>query len=412
MKTITVTELNNQIKSVLEATFEYVSVEGEVSNVTYHRSGHLYFSIKDESSTIRCVMFRGNLSRIKFRVESGMSIIVSAALSVYTPRGEYQLNCFNIEPSGQGALNKAYEQLKTKLEAKGFFDKANKKPLPKLPKKVAIITSATGAAIEDMLRVANKRWRLLKITLFDTVVQGEISGNNIAKNIQKADSLGFDVIIVGRGGGSIEDLWGFNEEVVANAIFRAKTPIISAVGHEIDYVISDFVADVRAATPSAAMEILLPDFVEVLNYLDIQEEKISNLFFNLLQTKEKELKHLLELLHSKSPTLKISHMLKEVDSLKSRMLQLFSYFVSSKESELLPLFKSLKANTNFFITSKKNELEILLQKILLQNPKEKLLPNTAQIVKDNKSITLLEINIDEMFYLIDSKTKIKAKRVS
>lgn len=290
---LNVSGLNNQIKSLLETTFMHVSVEGEVSRITYHTSGHLYFTLKDENSSISCVMFRGNNMKMKFRLEEGMAIVLHGSVSVYAPRGSYQINATRIEPAGEGALSLAYEQLKKKLHAKGYFE--NKQPIPKHIKHIAIVTSATGAAIQDMLRVAQKRWPLVKITLLDTIVQGEGCGEGIASNIKRADALHVDVIIIGRGGGSIEDLWGFNEEVVADAVFTCKTPIVSAVGHEIDYVISDFVADLRAPTPSAAIEMILPDSAEVLMRLDSMSEQMSSYMRRILYNKTESLAYLKKL---------------------------------------------------------------------------------------------------------------------
>lgn len=284
---ISVSVLNEQIKGILETTFSNVYVEGEVSNLTYHNSGHIYFSIKDDkipqergqTSTISCVMFRGNAQYLKFKLEMGQKIVISGNLTVYTPRGNYQLLASKIEPSGVGALSLAYEQLKTKLQIKGYFDKSIKKQLPSFPDELYIITSNTGAAIEDMKKVLSHRYPLAKMILLTTLVQGESAKESIVKNIRKADYLASandkkSIIIVGRGGGSVEDLWAFNEEIVADTIFESSTPIISAVGHENDFVISDFVADLRASTPSNAIEISTPDINELRVYVD----SISNDF--------------------------------------------------------------------------------------------------------------------------------------
>ena len=253
MQTLSVSSLNEQIKTLLESTFTRVLVEGELSRVTCHNSGHIYFTLKDASSSIKAVMFKGNASKLKFELQEGLKVILDGAITLYKPRGEYQINCFSIQPSGHGALALAYEQLKERLSSKGYFDSARKKPLVKFPKKIALITSATGAALQDMLRVANSRYRAIEIDIYDVLVQGESAAPAIVKALGLADAKGYDVIVMGRGGGSIEDLWAFNEEIVADAIFKAKTPIVSAVGHEIDWVISDFVADLRAPTPSAAV---------------------------------------------------------------------------------------------------------------------------------------------------------------
>ena len=294
MRAISVTELNNQIKSVLDSHFEVVLVKGEVSKVTYHTSGHLYFTLKDESSSINCAMWRSNLKKLKFELKSGDEVFVYGAVNLYVPRGEYKLIATDIEPVGVGALQIAFERLKEELLKLGYFDESKKKSIPKFPKRIAIITSETSAALQDMLRIAKKRWLLSKFYLFNVLVQGEGAAEDIARKIEIADNFkfddnrGFDLIIVGRGGGSKEDLWAFNERVVADAIYKASTPIISAVGHEIDYLISDFVADKRAATPSNAMEIALPDKNEILMFLDEKFKELFNLMSNIFAKKDFE----------------------------------------------------------------------------------------------------------------------------
>ena len=272
LEPLSVSALNAQIKSLLEATFVEVFFQGEISNFTLHKaSGHLYFSLKDSQSSIRCVMFKGNAKSLRFSPENGAQVIIKGALSVYAPRGDYQVICHSLIESGSGSLSAQYEALKKRLESKGYF--ASKKPLPPFPKKIALLTSLSGAALQDMKRVASTRWNLTKLVALDTLTQGAQAGGHIARNIAYVDSFfgtdnAFDIIVIGRGGGSMEDLQGFNEEIVAEAIFNARTPVVSAVGHEIDFVISDFVADVRAPTPSACMEIILPDRREWLLRLD------------------------------------------------------------------------------------------------------------------------------------------------
>ena len=289
MQTLSVSEVNAQIKGLLEATFIQVRVSGEVSNFTHHSSGHLYFTIKDKESALKCVMFRGNAMKLKFQIQEGMELTLEGAISVYAPRGEYQLNCAKAYPNGIGELTLAYEQLKESYAKKGYF--ANKKSLPKFPKKIALLTSSTGAVLHDMLRVAQKRWNLVEFVVLNTLVQGEGAKESIANNIKVADTLGVDCIVLARGGGSLEDLWAFNEPLVIEAIFNAKTPIVSAIGHEPDVVLSDFVADLRAPTPSAAMEQLLPDQNEWLMLLDSTQERLNKLLNGILQSKAVQIKN-------------------------------------------------------------------------------------------------------------------------
>jgi len=438
MKPITVTQLNNQIKSILESHFEIVLVEGEVSKAVYHTSGHLYFTIKDETSSLNCAMWKNNLSKLKFKVKPGEKVLVYGAINLYVPRGEYKLIAQSIEPSGIGALQLAFEQLKEELSKLGYFNEENKKPLPKFPKKIAIVTSATAAALQDMLRIANKRWRLTKFYLFDTLVQGELAAEDIAKKIKMADDYvfedgsKFDLIIVGRGGGSKEDLWPFNERVVADAIFNATIPVISAVGHEIDYLISDFVADKRASTPSNAIEIALPDSNEILMMID---DMINNFNFkmqNIISKKEKSLIHLLEIYKANSIENRLNMKLNEIEILQNKFINEFRAILNIKtnqleslKNELLsfsPLKKIehlqkeitlLKENfNNFFegvLSGKEKEYFSLKEAFKTLNPEKRQKKGFAEIVKNNKKIALEDIKTGDIFNIQNAKTKIEVK---
>jgi len=398
-KAISVSQLNEQLKALLETTFSHVYVEGEISNLTYHNSGHIYFSIKDESSTISCVMFRGNASRLKFRLELGAKIIIMGAITVYTPRGNYQLLCNSIEPSGVGALALAYEQLKTKLQIKGYFNKANKKELPKYPKIIYVITSNTGAAIQDMKKILSIRYPLCKMVLLSCIVQGENSKDNIALNIAKADLLANtnlsykineQIIIVGRGGGSIEDLWAFNEEIVANAIYECKTPIISAVGHENDFVISDFVADIRASTPSNAIEIATPNINDLRLLSDNIYNDLQNNFKSIVYNKEQELNHLYKSFKLNSISSKFEFIKSNINQIKQNLNQVF--------------FQKL---------NEKNQIISLLMNSFLQNnPSSKLKESYVQVTKDNKLINIDSLKINDNIVLQSLKNTFKCKIVS
>ncbi len=388
---ITVSTLNIQIKSLLETTFIQVYVEGEISNLTYHNSGHIYFSIKDESSTVSCVMFKGNTKYLKFQLENGLKVVITGSLTVYAPRGNYQILCNKIEPSGQGALAFAFEQLKTKLEAKGYFDSTHKKILPKYPKKIAIVTSQTGAAIEDMKKVAQNRWPLVEFILVPTLVQGEGSAFDIANSIKYADKLACDIMIVGRGGGSIEDLWAFNEEIVANAIYEANTPIISAVGHEVDYLISDYVADIRAATPSNAIEIALPDINEHRIYLDSLENEFNSRFKNILNRKEQELFTMKRLFEQNSIESRFSYIQSEIKLLNSSFNTNLSQKILSSKNEIDVLKNTFK-NSYFMILSKsQSQIELLKSNFEMNHPDKKDKNGFVQITKNNKIISFDEL---------------------
>ncbi len=388
---ISVSSLNAQIKSLLETTFIKVYVEGEISNLTYHNSGHVYFSVKDSSSTISCVMFRGNAKYLKFQLEVGQKVVITGNITVYAPRGNYQLLCSKIEPSGQGALALAFEQLKNKLEQKGYFTPEVKKQLPKYPKKIALVTSPTGAAIEDMKKVAHHRWPLVEFILIPALVQGEGSAYDISQSIKYADSLNCDIMIVGRGGGSIEDLWSFNEEIVANAIYEAKTPIISAVGHEVDYLISDFVADVRAATPSNAIEIALPDVNEHRIYLDSLANEYISKIKRVVEIKQQNLTNLRRLFEQNSLDSKFNFIESQIKLLKS-----------SFQAEISQKIVVANNDLNFLKTSFSNRIEqrhsqMQSQVTMLKNSYEQNHPNKkdkkgfVQITKNNKVISLEDL---------------------
>ena len=257
-KIYAVSEVTRMIKQELESAFPLLWVEGEISNFYRHQSGHLYFTLKDERSQLRAVMFRSMAQKVPFELENGLQVVSRGQINVYEPRGEYQLLVEVVEPKGKGALQLAFEQLREKLKKEGLFDPKFKKKLPLLPKKVGIVTSPRGAAIVDILRTIERRFARLHILVYPVRVQGEGAADEIVEGIDYLGRLpGIDAIIVGRGGGSIEDLWAFNEEKVARSIFSCSVPVISAVGHEIDYTIADFVADIRASTPSVAAEILI-----------------------------------------------------------------------------------------------------------------------------------------------------------
>ena len=392
---LSVSSLNEQIKSVLETTLSSVYVEGEISNLTYHSSGHIYFSIKDSKSNISCVMFRGNAQYLKFRLEVGAKVVISGNITVYTPRGNYQLLCQKIEPSGVGALALAYEQLKTKLQIKGYFDQSIKKQLPKFPNIIYVVTSNTGAAIEDMKKVLTHRYPLAKMILIPTLVQGEGAKESIVRGIKKADQLAQNIhnksiIIVGRGGGSIEDLWAFNEEIVADAIFTATTPIVSAVGHENDFVISDFVADIRASTPSNAIEITVPDINELRMYADTILNDFNQKLKTILYQKEQHLKH------TKSSF--------EQHSLKKRF-----EFVQATISQLQQQFNSTYLQT---LKVKKDDLNILQNSFFINSPEKKDKKGFVQLTKDNKIIDISNIKLKDIITLESSKCTVECEVIN
>ncbi|MEO8681180.1 MAG: exodeoxyribonuclease VII large subunit [Vicinamibacterales bacterium] len=291
---LTVTELSAAIRGLLETEFTNVWVEGEISNARVWNTGHLYFTLKDSASQIKGVMFRGTLRYLKFKPEDGLRVVARGKISVYEPKGEYQFVCEHMEPQGFGPLQLAFEQLKKKLQAEGLFEAARKRPLPALPRRIGLVTSIDGAALRDMVRVLRRRYPNAHLVIAATRVQGDGAAREIARALQLIGRVDFvDVIIVGRGGGSLEDLWAFNEEVVARAIAASPVPVISGVGHETDVTIADFVADLRAATPSAAAELVVRRKDEFFAHIDRLGDRLHHAVQHRLQRFESRL-HALE----------------------------------------------------------------------------------------------------------------------
>jgi exodeoxyribonuclease VII large subunit len=409
VRTLSVSALNEQIKGLLETSFNRILVEGELSRITFHNSGHIYFSIKDSSSILKAVMFRGNASRLKFQLVEGMKVILDGAITLYKPRGEYQINCFSIQPAGQGALSLAYEQLKEKLSLKGYFEVGIKKQLPKFPTKIALITSATSAALQDMVRVANSRYRILELVIYDVLVQGDTASDSIANAISIADKKDYDIIVIGRGGGSIEDLWAFNEEVVADAIFRATTPIVSAVGHEIDWVISDFVADQRAATPSVAMQVCLPDTNELYQYLDNLENQFTQTLSQKLYNKNQELQHLLKSYSQHSIEKHLSQKKYEILQVKDQFFQTISFKLQNFSNDIQAISTKFPHTIESILNHKQNQLNNLSNMIESNNPKLKIKSGYAQISINNKVVDISELEIEKNFELQSDDIYISAK---
>jgi len=285
IQTLTVSELTKELKQTLEENFSSVSVIGEISNFKSHVSGHWYFNLKDSGAAINCTMWKGFNQYVFFTPQDGMKIIVNGKITVYPPRGSYQVDIRSMKPAGVGELQEAFERLKKKLEAEGLFDEEHKKTIPSFPKKIGIVTAIDGAAFRDMISVAERRFPLVEIIIASSKVQGSGAAENITESIkllnEKSD---VDVIIVGRGGGSIEDLWAFNEEIVARAIYNSKIPVISGIGHEVDFTIADYVADLRAPTPSVAMELATPNSDDILNFIkqfvESSTQKVQDLLIN------------------------------------------------------------------------------------------------------------------------------------
>ena len=319
---LTVSELNARIKGLIESdpALGSVCVRGELSNYKIYPSGHHYFTLKDAESSLRCVMFRSAASKLRFRPESGMGVTVCGRVSVYPRDGAYQLYCEELIPEGAGDLQLAYEQLKERLRREGLFDPAHKKPIPRYPERIAVITSSAGAAVHDIIRVLRKRWPVAKVLLLPVRVQGVEAPPEIVGAIRYANRHRLaDLIITGRGGGSIEDIWAFNDERVARAIYESELPVISAVGHEPDVTIADFVADLRAATPSNAAELAVPDMSELREALSAARARLDQAVNRRLSERRKGLEELASRRVMQSPTGFIDQRRLELDSIRLRL---------------------------------------------------------------------------------------------
>ena len=335
---LSITQVNEYIRSRMDSDplLNAVAVRGEISNYKLYPSGHHYFTLKDENAALRCVMFKGNAFRLKFRPENGMKIIAFGKISVFPRDGAYQLYCTALTVDGIGDLHAAFEQLKKKLADQGLFDEAHKKPIPKYPGVIGIVTSSAGAAVHDMIRILRKRFPLSKVRLIPVRVQGAEAPGEIASAIAYANYYNLaDVLIVGRGGGSIEDLWAFNEEVVAKAIYDSQIPVISAVGHEPDVTISDYVADLRAATPSNAAELAVPDQDVLRQTLDAMNETMESILRRQIQSGRMHLKALSAGSALRSPEAYIDSRRKALALLKSRMISGFGTAVNKNKQRYL-----------------------------------------------------------------------------
>ncbi len=338
---LTVSRLSALIRSTLEENFELVWVEGEISNLSTPSSGHLYFTLKDTGAQLRCVMFKGAAKNLRFRPKDGMVLILRGRITVYEQRGDYQLIAEYAEPQGIGALQLAFEQLKERLLREGLFDAARKKPLPLLPQRIGVVTSPTGAAIHDILTVVNRRFANVRILIAPVRVQGDGAAVEIAAAIDDLNSYGaVDVMIVGRGGGSLEDLWAFNEEVVARAIARSRIPVISAVGHEVDVTIADFVADLRAATPSAAAELVVRSKQELEGLVESLAHRLQREMAQQLRRSRGELERMSHLL--RDPTFLLGHLAQRLDDQGARLRLAFAGSLRRRQDRLAALTRHLR----------------------------------------------------------------------
>ncbi|PKM74084.1 MAG: exodeoxyribonuclease VII large subunit [Firmicutes bacterium HGW-Firmicutes-16] len=343
---LSVSQLNNHIKDLLDGDnlLMGLAVKGEVSNYKLYPSGHHYFTLKDAESAIRCVMFKGNASKLRFTPENGMNITAVGRVTVFPRDGAYQLYCTEMFPEGMGDLHIAFEQLKEKLSKEGLFDDSHKKPLPKYPKTIAIITSSAGAAVRDMIRILGKRWPMTKVVVLPVRVQGVEAPPEITGAIRYANKYNVaDLIITGRGGGSIEDLWAFNDERVARAIFESEIPVISAVGHEPDVTIADYVADLRAATPSNAAELAVPDENELRESVSSMEVRLMHAIRRKLSEKRAKIEDIASRPIMLYPTAYIDQKRLELDSTQNALLSRYERLINAKKHLYIRYAASLDA---------------------------------------------------------------------
>lgn len=344
MSVKSVTEITRKIKHLIETSIPRIQIEGEISNFKSHYSGHAYITLKDDFSQISAVMWKSNVEKLDFDLEDGLKVVCTGNITVYEKSGRYQLSISSMEEAGKGDLQKKFEELKAKLFEKGFFDEENKQKIPTFPQRIGIITSPTGAALQDIISVAERRNPSVQLVLRPAKVQGVGSAKEVACAIDECNDYGnLDVIIVGRGGGSLEDLWAFNEEVVAEAIFHSEIPVISAVGHEIDFSISDFVADMRAATPSAAAELAIPDRNEMMGQILHYQDKTYNLLLKKLQLSKETLSRFKSHYALKRPETIIESKGVQLTQLKNLLENDYKTVISDKFKQLMTLKKQLDA---------------------------------------------------------------------
>ncbi len=343
-KVYSVSDITRNIRLILEERFREVWVEGEIGNFKLHSSGHMYFSLKDEESQIQCVMFRRESGGLMFEPGEGMKVLVRSRVSVYAPRGQYQLYIDLIEPRGVGALQIRFQQLVDKLRAEGLFEEERKKKIPYLPKTIGVVTSIDGAALRDILNILDRRFSAAHILIYPVPVQGAQAAQGIAEAIDDLNAWkNADVLIVGRGGGSLEDLWAFNEEVVARAIFRSQIPVISAVGHEVDFTIADFVADLRAPTPSAAAEMVMPVREELIEHIGELRLRLFQAVGATLKNLSQELRLLKENRSIQDPLAIFDIQFQKLDELRKNMNLLMGNLVSLQKEKILSLIGRLEA---------------------------------------------------------------------
>lgn len=390
---LTVSQLTRYIKYKLDndTNLQEVYLKGEISNFKAHTRGHFYFTIKDEGSRINAVMFASSASKVKFTPEDGMKILVTGRISVYEATGGYQIYVNEMMEDGVGNLYVAFEQLKKKLASEGLFDDRYKKSIPKIPERVGVITASTGAAIRDIISTINRRFPLTEVILLPSLVQGEGAKEDIVRQIKRAEDYNLDVLIVGRGGGSIEDLWAFNEEIVARAIFECPIPIISAVGHEIDFTIADFVADLRAPTPTGAAEIAVPNKTDVINYINQLNLRSRKAVGTILELKKKRLDNIKGHYILNNPLDLYSAKIQKLDYLTESLVKNYKVIIDKEKIKLNNIkTRPLFSNPLVILDKTKQKYALLLSKLDTLSPLKTLERGYGIIKLNDKAVTSIK----------------------
>ena len=411
---VSVTQLTKYIKYIVDndKNLNKVYLKGEISNFKNHTRGHLYFTLKDENTRINAIMFASNASSLKFMPQDGMKVLVTGKISVYEANGGYQIYVTDMIEDGVGNLYIAYEQLKKKLELEGLFDPSKKKKIPKIPNTIGIITAPTGAAIKDILSTIKRRWPIAKTILFPSLVQGAEASSDIVRNLELTKNYDIDVLIVGRGGGSIEDLWCFNDEEVARTIYALDVPVISAVGHEIDFTISDFVADLRAPTPTGAAEMAVPNMSDVINYLNQISIRANVSMNNLITSKKEILNKLLDSPIIRNPISIYEVKEQKFDNIYERILIAYQNLIEKNKHKSEVANKMFEVGAENYLTNLKHNYSKILSKLEILNPLLTIKRGYAVVKKENKVISKKEslskgdlINIELQDGIIDAKVE-------